>query len=91
MTITEAAACGTPSVATRIAGHIDAIVHGRTGLLVDDPVEMGTAIERVVADESLRRSLSQAALTYAAQFSWGATARGTLEVLANEATRRRRS
>jgi glycosyltransferase involved in cell wall biosynthesis len=91
MTITEAAACGTPSVATRIAGHTDAIVHGRTGLLVDDPVEMGAAIERVVGDESLRRSMSEAALTYATRFSWGATARGTLEVLANEATRRRPS
>ena len=36
MTITEAAACGTPAVATRIAGHADAIVDGATGLLVDD-------------------------------------------------------
>ena len=91
MTITEAAACGTPAVATRIAGHIDAIVPGRTGLLVDDPVEMGAAIERVLADESLRTSMAQAALARATQFTWGATARGTLEVLANEATRRRRS
>ena len=36
MTITEAAACGTVAVATRIAGHSDAIVDGRTGLLVDN-------------------------------------------------------
>ena len=50
MTITEAAACGTPAVATRIAGHIDAIVDGRTGLLVDDPAEMGSAIERLIGD-----------------------------------------
>ena len=28
MTITEAAACGTPAVATRIAGHLDAVVDG---------------------------------------------------------------
>ena len=31
MTITEAAACGTPSVATRIAGHEDAVVARRIG------------------------------------------------------------
>ncbi len=90
MTITEAAACGTPAVATRIAGHADAVVHERTGLLVDDPIEMGAAIERVLADDALRASLSAAALAYATRFTWGATARGTLEVLANEALRRRR-
>ena len=91
MTITEAAACGTPSVATRIAGHTDAIVHERTGLLVDDPIEMGSAIERVISDDALRASLSAGALAHATRFTWGATARGTLEVLANEALRRRRS
>ena len=91
MTITEAAACGTPAIATRIAGHTDAIVHERSGLLVDDPVEMGAAIERVISDDALRASLSAGALAHAARFTWGATARGTLEVLANEALRRRRS
>ena len=40
MTITEAAACGTPAVATRIAGHADAVVHERTGLLVDDAAQL---------------------------------------------------
>ncbi len=35
MTITEAGACGTPAVATRIAGHTDAVVHEHSGLLVD--------------------------------------------------------
>ena len=36
MTLTEAAACGTPAVATRIAGHADAVRDGRSGLLADD-------------------------------------------------------
>src|SRR5258708_6614918 len=65
MTITEAAACGTPAVATRIAGHIDAIVDGRTGLLVDDPAAMGSAIERLIGDESRPPSLSAAAPLHA--------------------------
>jgi glycosyltransferase involved in cell wall biosynthesis len=91
MTITEAGACGTPAVATRIAGHADAILEGRTGLLVDDPQELGPAIERVIADDAFRRSLADAAIAYATRFTWGATARGTLEVLANEAMRRRPS
>jgi glycosyltransferase involved in cell wall biosynthesis len=91
MTITEAAACGTPAVATRIAGHSDAVVAERTGLLVDDPIELGNAIERVIADDPFRSSLGAGALEHAARFTWAATAHGTLEVLANEALRRRRS
>jgi glycosyltransferase involved in cell wall biosynthesis len=91
MTITEAAACGTPAVATRIAGHSDAIAHERSGLLVDDPVELGNAIERLVADDAFRSKLAAGALARASRFTWAATAHGTLEVLANEALRRRRS
>jgi len=91
MTITEAAACGTPAVVTRIAGHADAVVHERTGLLVDDPLQLGPAIERVLADNDLRSSLGARALEHAGRFTWEATARGTLEVLGNEVLRRRRS
>jgi glycosyltransferase involved in cell wall biosynthesis len=91
MTITEAAACGTPAVVTRIAGHADAVVHDRTGLLVDDPLQLGPAIERVLTDNELRASLSAHALVHASRFTWEATARGTLEVLGNEVLRRRRS
>ena len=91
MTITEAAACGTPAVVTRIAGHADAVVHDRTGLLVDDPSQLGPAIERVLTDNELRASLSAHALEHASRFTWEATARGTLEVLGNEVLRRRRS
>ena len=82
MTITEAAACGTPAVATRIAGHADAVVDERTGLLVDDPRELGAALERVLADDAFRDACSASALAHATRFTWGATARGTLEVLA---------
>jgi glycosyltransferase involved in cell wall biosynthesis len=89
MTITEAAACRTPAVATRIAGHADAVEHERTGLLVDDPAELGAAIERVVADGGLRGRLAAAALERSHRFTWGATAYGTLEVLAEDAVRRR--
>jgi glycosyltransferase involved in cell wall biosynthesis len=89
MTITEAAACGTPAVATRIAGHADAIAEGTSGLLVDDVREFAPVVGRVLADEPLRRRLTQGALEHAAQYTWGATAYGTLEVLAEEAVRRR--
>jgi glycosyltransferase involved in cell wall biosynthesis len=89
MTITEAAACGTPAIATRIAGHADAIDEGRSGLLVDDPRELPRELGRVLGDDALRRRLTEGAREHAARFTWGATAYGTLEVLAEEAVRRR--
>jgi glycosyltransferase involved in cell wall biosynthesis len=88
MTCTEAAACGTPAVVTRIAGHADAVVDGRTGLLVDRPADLAPALVRVCTDPDLRRRLGEAARAHAARFTWAATARGTLEVLAAEALRR---
>jgi len=45
MTVTEAGACGTPSVATRIGGHEDAVVDGTSGLLVDTTDDMVAALD----------------------------------------------
>jgi glycosyltransferase involved in cell wall biosynthesis len=89
MTMTEAAACGTPSVATRIAGHEDAVADGVSGLLADDPAGIAAALDRVISDDALRARLSAGALDHAAAYTWGATACGTLEVLAAETIRRR--
>ena len=88
MTLTEAAACGTPAVATRISGHADAVIDGKSGLLVDVP-ELGGAIARVVEDVALRRELAEGALAHARGLTWEATARGTLQALADDARRRR--
>ena len=89
MTITEAAACGTPSVATRIAGHEDAVVDGVSGLLADDRAGIAAALDRVLGDDALRARLTAGAADHASAFTWGATACGTLEVLAAETIRRR--
>jgi glycosyltransferase involved in cell wall biosynthesis len=93
MTVTEAAACGTPAVATRIAGHVDAIVDGETGLLAerDDVADLAAKIESVVSDEVLRKTLAEGALERATALTWDATARRAFEVLAAEADRKRRT
>ena len=57
MTLTEAAACGTPAVATRIAGHVDAVADGRSGLLADDRDELVDALDRVLSRPELRDRL----------------------------------
>lgn len=87
MTITEAAACGTPAVVTDIGGHRDAVVHGVTGVLA--PLEgLGEALARVLGDAGARRRLAAAATARAAALTWDATAAGTLAALALEARRR---
>jgi glycosyltransferase involved in cell wall biosynthesis len=90
MTITEAAACGTPAVVTRIAGHADAVVDGVTGILVDTPIQFGDALAAVLGDESERTRLGRAARDHVAGLTWEATAAGTLEALVGEAEARRR-
>lgn len=81
MTITEAAACGTPAVATRISGHEDAILDGQSGLLARDERELAAQLTRVLSDGALRDRLAAGALEHANALTWDATARGTLSAL----------
>ncbi|HEY2215494.1 MAG TPA: glycosyltransferase family 4 protein [Acidimicrobiales bacterium] len=89
MTLTEAAACGTPAVATDIAGHSDAVINGESGLLVSHPGELAGALHHVLTDDALRNRLAKGALSRARWFTWGATARRSLEALAAESAQRR--
>ena len=84
MTVTEAAACGTPAVVSDIAGHQDAVIEGVSGLLVADAHDMVTAVTRVLCDQVLCQRLSRGAVARAADLSWEATAAGTLRVLLSE-------
>ena len=92
MTITEAAACGTPAVVSDIAGHHDAVAPGRSGLLVaaDAGPPLVDALDGVLRDSGLRGRLGQGAIEHASRFTWEASARSTLEALCAEAQRRRR-
>jgi glycosyltransferase involved in cell wall biosynthesis len=87
MTLTEAAATGTPAVATAIAGHADAVLDGESGLLVERPEDMAAALVRLMNDDVLRNRLGRGALDRARWFTWGETARRSLEALAGETTR----
>jgi glycosyltransferase involved in cell wall biosynthesis len=89
MTVTEAGACGTPSVVTRISGHEDAVVDGVTGFLCDTTDEMVENLHSVLTDEVLRKRLGNTACEHASQFNWDATARQSLAVLASQAVKRR--
>ncbi len=80
LTLTEAAACGTPAVATDINGHRSSVVDGVTGVLV--PLEhLGDTIADVLLDDPRRSRLADAALARARTLTWEASARGVLEGL----------
>jgi glycosyltransferase involved in cell wall biosynthesis len=89
MTLTEAAACGTPAVATRIAGHADAIVDGVSGVLADDEAGLAAAMVDVLGDARRLDQLRQGALARAAALTWGQTAIQVMRVAADEVSRRR--
>ncbi len=74
MSLTEGGACGTPCVATDIAGHRGAAIDGVTGTLVDDPAAMGTTIADLLTDDARRARMGRAALDHAAGLSWTAVA-----------------
>jgi len=80
LSLTEAAGCGTPAVATDIAGHRSSVVDGETGVLAP-PEALGEAIARVLLDDDLRHRLGAAAERRVRTMTWDATAAGVLSVL----------
>jgi glycosyltransferase involved in cell wall biosynthesis/O-antigen/teichoic acid export membrane protein len=84
LTVMEAAASGTPSVAMRVGGLPESIEEGVTGLLADDRDGLIDATRRIVANPELRDRMGAAALERARRFTWEHTARRTLEVLEAE-------
>lgn len=91
MSLTEAAACGTPAVATRIDGHVDAVRDGESGVLADGTAEaLGAALARVLGDGALRRRLADGAVARAGELTWASTATGIMRALAEVAAAKRR-
>ncbi len=82
MSLTEGGACGTPCVATDIAGHRGAAVPDVTGRLV--PLDrLGTATAALLQDAPTRERFGAAAIEHAAELSWTSVAGRHLDVLAD--------
>jgi len=85
----EAAACGTPVVASAVGGLTTLVEDARTGYLVDDhdPEHFAAAVSRVLSDPLLAEELSVAAVIRARRYTWAQAAtllRATYEELAAE-------
>ena len=76
ITVMEAAACGTPSIASDAPGLRDSVRDGHTGLLVPhgDAVALAGAMVRLADDADLVRSLGANAREHAERLTWEAAA-----------------
>jgi glycosyltransferase involved in cell wall biosynthesis len=89
LTITEAAACGTPAVVTDVNGHRSSVVAGVTGELA--PIdELGDRLADVLLDRQRLDRLGTQALSRARTLTWESSARGVLAGLHSQVMRRHR-
>ncbi|HEY1117599.1 MAG TPA: glycosyltransferase [Acidimicrobiales bacterium] len=85
----EAAACGTPVVATAVGGLQVLVQHGRSGLLVDgrEPAEWAAVTDRILGDPVLAERLALGGVGIARGFRWSTTAGRLRRVYADLAVR----
>ncbi len=78
----EAAACGTPVVASAVGGLTTLVDHGRTGFLVDepDPRAYAAAVRRVVDEPLAAERFSTASVLRARHYTWRAAAAALVEL-----------
>jgi D-inositol-3-phosphate glycosyltransferase len=78
----EAAACGTPVVASAVGGLTTLVDHGRTGFLVEDPTpaKYAAAVRRVFDEPLVAERLSTASVLRARRYTWRAAAGALLDL-----------
>jgi glycosyltransferase involved in cell wall biosynthesis len=86
LVVTEAGAHRVPTVGYRSAGGLrESVLDGRTGVLVDDLDELTAAVDRLLQNDGLRRTMGVAAARHAAAYSWPASVSGFAGVLSTAA------
>jgi glycosyltransferase involved in cell wall biosynthesis len=72
ITVLEAGACGTPTVASDSPGLRDSVIPGETGLLVPhgDVEALASALRSLVLDANLRQRLGRQARVFAMEHTW---------------------
>lgn len=78
----EAAAAGTPAVATFNCGAEEAVVNGQTGILVpqENPQATADALTQLLTDDGLRQRMGAAAPAHAERLSWKNLVRQVVQV-----------
>jgi D-inositol-3-phosphate glycosyltransferase len=85
----EAAACGTPVVASGVGGLLSLVDHGRTGFLVADrdPETFARHTADILGDDSLAAAMSAAAAERGRSYTWSFAAARLRRVYADITSR----
>ena len=83
LTNLEAAACGTPTIASDSPGLRESVRHGITGLLVPhgDVEAISAALQTLIEHGGVRREYGRQAVEFAREFTWNRTASALERVL----------
>jgi glycosyltransferase involved in cell wall biosynthesis len=83
LAVTEAGACGVPTVASDSPGLRESVHDGETGMLVPhgDVEMLATKLTQLLSDEALRMRMGAAARAFAKGFTWDRTAHNSLAFL----------
>lgn len=76
MVVTEAAACGTPSIGTDVTGLRDSIVPNISGIIIPailDARQLARSMSRIISNTSERVALSRQARKIGLKYSWEAS------------------
>ena len=86
----EAAACGTPVVASDVGGLRSLVDHGRTGYLVEepDPEAYAAWVRQILAEPLLAERLSTGSVLRARRYTWARAAHLLVDIYADLTTGR---
>lgn len=92
MTVLEAAACGTPTIAVRSGGALDTVIEDVTGLLVSPELsirEIALRISSMLQDKKKCTEMGEKAREYVLNFTWLACSERFVSILEEQLRRRR--
>lgn len=77
LTVLEAASCGIPAIVSKTSSLAEIVINGQTGYLaqLNNLCDWKTKTEKLLANESLRKKIGQAARKFSLQFTWKISAK----------------
>lgn len=78
MVVTEAAACGTPSIVSNVTGLRDSVLHNKTGIVLSktpSSKELANTIIRFIKNKDIRIKMNKASIVWSKQFDWNTSYR----------------